>query len=94
MLIDYKAELIMWDKVDMPESIKNETTGKFEKTGKKIEMTNYIFRDFDGSKLVFTSNNPLYRTYERKDVIIQLELSYDDFNRKNKIQLRGVSLAQ
>jgi len=92
MLIDYKATLIMWEKTMMPESKLDETSGKYVKTGNKVESTTYTFRDFDGSKLIFLSPKAEYRTFEGKEVIIQIELSHDDYSRKNKIQLRNVSL--
>jgi len=87
------VELVMWEKTDMPESKYDEATKKYVKTGNKTERTTYTFRDEFGSKLVFLGNND-YRQYERKPVDIDLELSYDDYNRKNKISLKGVRKAE
>lgn len=88
-LIDIRTKLLMWEKTDMPDSNYDEATKKWIKTGSKTEKTTYTFRDIDGTKLVFLHDNKA-REYEGKDVDLQLELSYDDFNRRNKIQLKHI----
>jgi len=93
MLIDVRAKLVMWEKVDMPESNYDESTKKWVKTGKTTEKTNYIIRDVDGTKLIFMSDEKA-RQYEGKDVDVQFELSYDEFNRKNKISFKNITLSK
>jgi len=92
MLIDVKTTLLMWEKTDMPDSNYDEATKKWIKTGGKTEKTTYTFRDIDGSKLVFLSGNK-YREYEGRSVNLQIDLSYDNFTRANKLKLESVTLA-
>jgi len=86
-------ELVMWEKVDMPDSVYNKEKKAFEKTGKFIERTSYTFRDEFGDKIVFFGDNN-YREYERQGVDIDVKLSYDDYNRKIKVSLASVRKAE
>jgi len=86
-------KLVMFERTLMPESImKKDDKGKtvFEKTGQKTEMTTYTFRDGFGEKLVFLSKENGYRSLEGETVDIELEVSYDEFNRKSKVALISV----
>jgi len=87
------VSMIMWEKTMLPDSVRSvDEKGKtvFTKTGTKTEYTTYTFRDSFGDKLVFTSKNNSYRTWEGKKVIIALEVNFDEFNRKNKVSLNSV----
>jgi len=91
MIITVATKLKMWEATHMPESEKVTVDGKtsYQKTGKKVEKTTYTFIDELGDKLVFLSDNE-YRTMEGKAVELDLDITHDDFNRKNKIQLKSV----
>lgn len=86
-------ELVMWEKTMMPESVivkGNDGKSSFSKTGKVLEYTTYSFRDSFGDKFVFTSKNNDWRTLEGEQVIISLDLKFDEFKRKTKISLSDV----
>lgn len=85
-----KLELVMWEKVDMPESIYNKDKKIFEKTGKTTERTQYTLRDEFGDKLVFIGDNS-FRDLERERVSLQVKLSYDEFARRIKVSLNSIS---
>jgi len=93
-----KVKLIMFEKVEMPESEmkENEKTGKkeFIKTGKKVEMTSYTFRDAFGDKLVLLSKNNEYRNLEGETVDIEVELKHNAFTNKTQVSLAQVRKAQ
>lgn len=94
MIFKTKAvKLVMWDKVNMPESESKEVDGKkvwVKIPGKFIEKTNYTFRDITGEKLVAFGDNS-HRTLEGELCDIELEVSYNDFTRKNQIKLFGIT---
>lgn len=81
--------LVMFEKTMMPDSMYSEEQKKYVKTGNKTERTTYTFRDEFGTKLVFLAGNE-YRALERESVDLDIELSFDDYNRKNKISLKNV----
>jgi hypothetical protein len=81
--------LKMWEKTMLPESIKNNETGKYEKTGRKVENTTYTFLDSEGNKLVCLSDNAQYRELEGKNGELLISLVHDDFKRINKIKFHG-----
>lgn len=89
--------LKMWDKVQMPDSdIGKDEKGKtiFTKNGKMVEMTSYTFRDGFGDKLVFTTKNNDFRVLEGKQVNLILDVKLDDFTKKIKTALVGVTEAK
>jgi len=91
------VKLVMWEKVDMPESVAGkDVAGKtvFNKTGKTIEMTNYIFRDGFGEKLVAMSKDNAYRTLEGEMVDIAVDIQFNDFTKKNKVSLVDCKIAK
>jgi len=81
--------LKMWEKTMMNESVFSEEEGKYKRTGKKVEQTTYTFVDEVGDKLVFLSDNNALRSQEGKTGELFLALSYDNFNKRNKIQFKG-----
>jgi len=88
-------ELVMWEQTDLPESVRTtDENGKtvFKKTGAKIGKTTYTFRSPEGDKLVLLGENT-YRNLERKRVDVDVNIVYDDFNRKTKVSLNQVVLA-
>lgn len=86
-------KLVMWEKTMMPESKSEIVNGKkqFIKTGNEVEMTTYIFRDSFGDIMKFLSKNNIYRTFEGGNVDITLDLSFNDFQKKNLLKLESVS---
>jgi len=85
-----KCEMKLWKKVEMPERKRN-TQGVFEKTGAMSEMTGYVIHDEFGSELYIISADAQFRPLVNvKDITVQLEISYDDYGRKNKIKLAGM----
>jgi len=80
----------MWKKVEMPESKRNDK-GVFERTGNKTEMTGYYIHDEFGSELYIISATNRYRDLEGKEgLTVELDITYDDYGRKNKIKLNTV----
>lgn len=90
MLIKAKGvDLIMWEKSEMPERAYNKVTKEWTATGKTEEKTLYTFRDEMGDKVIFLSGND-WRGLERSKVDLEMEIVYNDFDRKNKVSLKGV----
>jgi len=92
--VPVKMKLAMWEKTMMSESVMGkDDKGKtvFTKTGNKTESTTYTFKDEYGEKLVFLSSNNNYRNLEGEEVEVQIEISHDDYNKKNKVQLKSIS---
>jgi len=89
------VKMVMWEKTEMPESIMSkdkDNKSVFNKTGKMIEMTTYIFRDIVGEKLVILSKDNAFRQMEGKDVKITLDVIFNDFQKKNRISLSKLEL--
>jgi len=86
------VKLVMFEKTDMPDSVMQDINGKkqFVKTGKVTEMTTYTFRDGFGEKLIVLSKDNTYRTLEGKIVNLELEVAYNDFQKKNSVKLVSV----
>jgi len=87
-------KLVMWSKVEMPDSdISKDDKGKtvFVKNGKMIEMTEYVFKDGFGDKLQFTTSNNDFRVLEGKLVTLILDVKLDDFTKKIKTKLIGMT---
>lgn len=80
--------LVLWEKRELPKSEK--VDGKWVKTGEKEEFTLYTFRDEFGDVLKFLMRGDDLRHFEGSDVIITLELSYDDYNNKNIMKIAHV----
>jgi len=91
MLFESKGcEIKLWKKVEMPERKRN-AQGVFEKTGGMSEMTGYVIHDEFGSELYIITSDSQFRTLVNvKGITVQLEVSYDDYGRKNKIKLAGI----
>lgn len=87
--VEKDCVLKMWEKTMMPESNMVEENGKktFKKTGKEVEMTTYTFIDGFGEKLVLLSKDNNFRTLEGKKVDIELEVVFNDFQKKNRVSL-------
>jgi len=83
------TKLLMFERTMMPESIMQEVDGKkkFVKTGKEVEMTTYTFRDGFGDKLVILSKDNGYRNLEGGLVDLVLEVTFNDFQKKNTVKL-------
>lgn len=85
-----EVTLVMWEKTEMDESNYNRETKKFDKTGKKVEMTTYVFRDTMGEKLVFLSKDNNSRALEGTLVDIELDVKLDEFTKKTKVSLVAI----
>jgi len=90
------VKLKMWEKTMMPESNMVDVGGKkqFVKTGKEIEMTTYTFTDTFGEKLIILSKDNSFRHLEGEEVIIELEVVFNDFQKKNRVTLGRLQKAQ
>jgi len=86
------VKLVFFERTDMPESSMQEVDGKkqFVKTGKTVEMTTYTFRTSDGEKLVLMSKNNSYRNLEGELVDIDIEVKYNEFDRRSRVSLVAV----
>jgi len=86
------VKLKMWEKTMMPESNMIDVGGKkqFVKTGKEIEMTTYTFTDSVGEKLIILSKDNSFRTLEGEEVTIELEVVFNDFQKKNRVGLASL----
>jgi len=79
--------LVLWEKRELPKSIKNESTGKWEKTNEREEFTLYTFRDEFGDVLKFLQKGDGLRYMENSDVQLTLAIEWDDYNNKNTMKL-------
>lgn len=79
----------MWEKTMLPET--EMVDGKRVKTGRKVEATTLTFCDEFGSKLVFLVASLKWRELEGNSGDLQVELAYDDFNKKNKLIFKSFS---
>lgn len=78
--------LVLWEKRELPKSIKNDK-GVWEKTGEKEEFTFYTFRDEFGDALKFLQKGDSLRHLEGSDVQVTLGIEWDDYNNKNVLKL-------
>jgi len=81
--------LVLWEAKSMDKRIKDEK-GVWQKTGEKEEFTVYTFRDEFGEVLKFMVKGADMRHLEGSEVIVTLELSYDDYNNKNVMKISHV----
>lgn len=86
-VIGNEVTLVMWEKTEMDESDYNRETKKFVKTGRKVEMSTYTFRDGFGDKLVLLSKDNSLRKLEGSKVKLSLDVKLDEFTRKIKTSL-------
>jgi len=94
-MIKFNAEgvkLVMFKNVDMPKRVKNSETGKWEPTGEKESRTEYIFRDEFGDVLVVFGSNE-YRELDGRECDVTIGITYNEFERKNKISLQACNPA-
>lgn len=84
-------KMIMWEKTELPENELVESNGKKEwkKTDKTVEKTTYTFRSIAGEKLILLANNE-HRKLEGLICDVDLDISFNEFQRKNKISLSSV----
>jgi len=87
--VNIDMTLVMWEKVDMPVSIKDEATGKWVKTKETEERTRYYLRDEFGEKLEFLAGNE-YRDMEGTSVQLTLGIQYNDWKNANEVKLVGL----
>lgn len=93
MIVDIKnLKLVMAEKTDLADRVLNKVSGDWEKTGKTTEKTTYTFQDLLLEKLVFLGSNE-YRGLVGKDVNIQLEVKYNNFNRNTQVSLKNIAEA-
>jgi len=59
----------------------------FTKTDKDLEYTNYIFRDLAGDKIVLMSKNNTFRELEGLECNIDINITFDEFKRRNRYAL-------
>lgn len=86
----------MFSRKDLPESSMQEVNGKktFVKTGKTVEMTEYIFRDEGGQVMKMLAKDNSYRRFEGEFVNIILDVSTNDFTGKQAVKLVSVEKSQ
>lgn len=91
--VDSDTKLVMWERTMMPESNMVEKDGKksFVKTGKEVEMTTYTLKDGFGDKLIVLSKDNSFRSLEGAKVELTLEVVYNDFQKRNRISLAGLT---
>lgn len=91
-----ECKLVMWEKTMMPESVMQEVDGKkkFVKTGVMTEMTTYTFRDGFGDILKILTKENGYRSLEGGQVVITLEVAWNDFQNRNNVRLVSVEKAK
>jgi len=83
------VRMVLWKKTDMPEKARN-IEGKYEPTGKTVEMSTYTFHDEFGSELKFTSPKNEYREFINQEVQLIVRGEYNDYDRKNQWRLVNV----
>lgn len=88
------VKLVLYENVSMPERQKNPTTKLWEPTGKTEELTGYTFLDGFGNKLYAVSKDAQWRTLMGQEVYVNLDVTYNDFERKLRARLYGVVPAQ
>jgi len=88
--------LAMWEATELPERTWSDEKKEWQKTGKVIEQTNYIFRDEFGTKLTLLSREAKYRDYEGKDCDVQVRITQREFQgkRTTSLSLLDVRLAE
>jgi len=89
-----ELKLVMFERTMMPESIMSkDDKGKtiFTKTDKEVEFTTYLLRDSFGDVLKFVSKNNDYRIFEGEFVDIILDITFNDFQKKNILKLEKIS---
>jgi len=83
-------QLVMWEKVDLPDSKRDQNTGEWVKTGNTVEKTRYVLRDEFGETLKFLSDNE-YREMEGSEVSIVLDINYNDYSNTIKTVLKEIN---
>jgi len=84
-----------WKLVQMPRKEKSSITGKFEVVpGEVTDMTGYRIQDEFGSEMYFVSPKNDFRNLKGQKINIEIEGSYDEYNRKNKYSLKAMTLAE
>jgi len=91
--VDNDTKMVMFERTMMPESnmVKKDGKTSFEKTGRETEMTTYTFRNGFGEKLIVLSKDNSYRDLEGALVELELEVVYNDFQKRNRISLAKVT---
>jgi len=82
----------MWEKKELPEAlrgedgniVKDKVTNKVVNTGRKIEYTDYTFRDLKGEVIKIMALGDRYRDLEGKAVIVTLDLTRKEFGGKSE----------
>lgn len=92
MIFTSRAELAMFKTVKMPNRIPG-GDGKYIKdpSGAMVEMTGYYFVDEVGSQIYCVTKNDAYRAHKGSFCDIQLEVEYNEMDRKNKVTLKSVT---
>jgi len=92
-----RVKLMFWKKTEMPESKMIEgADGKksFVKTGSKVEMTTYTFRDSFGDSIEILSKENGYRVFEGKFVDVDFDIKFDEFKKVVRVKLAAVRESQ
>jgi len=82
--------LVMWSKRELPE--RTRVDGEWKPTGRIEEKTEYTFRDEFGETIVLFGNND-YRELEGKECDIVIGITYNSFQRTNRVSLEACTLA-
>jgi len=85
------VKLAMWEKTELPDNELKD--GKWVKTGRVTEKTTYTFRDATGEKLVILGSND-YRNFEGELVDLEIDVIFNDFQKRNRVTLATVRKAQ
>lgn len=88
--LNFEAELKMWEKVELPNRIKDANTGEWKADGTTIEKTRYFLRDEFGDMLPFLAGNE-YRQLEDSMVLVTVEIEFNDYQNKNVVKLDNIT---
>jgi len=87
--VNIEMEMKMWEKVELPNRIKDANTGEWKSDGTTVEKTRYYLRDEFGDMLPFLAGND-FRKLEDSMCIVTLEIEYNDYQNKNTVKLDNI----
>jgi len=91
--VTIEMEMKMWEKVEMPNRVKDANTGDWKADGTTVEKTRYYLRDEFGDMLPFLADNS-YRDLEGSNCEVTLEIEYNDYQNKNVVKLSNITQLQ
>lgn len=87
--VEKEMQLVMWERQEMKDRAKDPNTGEWRDTGSTVEKTRYYLRDEFGDKLEFLGDNE-YRTLEGDQVLVSMDISFNEFQNKNVVKLESI----